>query len=165
VYARDERFGQERLDPDPFEPEPFQREPFGRERIAPGPPVPERSLGELFAELSQETSTLVRQELTLARKEVTQKVSLLGRDVAFVAVGGAIAYGGFLCLLATLVVVLYIILHHWWLSALIVTVLALGGGGLLIQQGLNNLKREDLTPRRTLQSLQQSGEWAKEQVQ
>jgi hypothetical protein len=155
VYARDERFGQERLDPDPFEPEPFQREPFGRER----------SLGDLFAELSQETSTLVRQELTLARKEVTQKVSLLGRDVAFVAVGGAIAYGGFLCLLATLVVVLYIILHHWWLSALIVTVLALGGGGLLIQQGLNNLKREDLTPRRTLQSLQQSGEWAKEQVQ
>jgi hypothetical protein len=35
-------------------------------------PRDDRSLGELFSELAQETSTLVRQEVTLAKTEVTQ---------------------------------------------------------------------------------------------
>jgi len=120
----------------------------------------DRSLGDLFADLSRETSTLVRQEIVLARKEMTQKVSAFGRDAAMIAAGGLIAYAGFLCLLGFLVVALYIVLHHWWLSALIVSLVALGTGGFLIQQGLTALKRVDMSPRRTIESLQQNADWA-----
>ena len=47
----------------------------------------DRSLGELFAELAQETSTLVRQEVELARVELSQKAARVGRDVASLVVG------------------------------------------------------------------------------
>ncbi len=54
----------------------------------------ERSVGELFAELSRDMATLVRQEVHLAKTEVSQKASQMGKDIGFLAVGGAVAYAG-----------------------------------------------------------------------
>ena len=51
----------------------------------------DRSLGELFAELAQETSNLVRQEVELARVELGQKAAQVGRDIASLVLGGAVA--------------------------------------------------------------------------
>ena len=48
----------------------------------------DRSLGELFSELTQETRTLVRQEVDLAKSEMSQKASRLGKDIGFLAAGG-----------------------------------------------------------------------------
>ena len=47
-----------------------------------------RTLGEMFAELSREIRTLVHQEIQLARTELTEKVSRLGKGVGFVIGGG-----------------------------------------------------------------------------
>jgi hypothetical protein len=52
----------------------------------------------------------------------------------------------------------------WWVAALLVGVIVAGIGYGLIQRGLTALKREDLAPRRTLESLQEDAHWAKEQV-
>jgi Putative Actinobacterial Holin-X, holin superfamily III len=54
----------------------------------------DRSLGELFSELAQETSTLVRQEVTLAKIELTHKASTAGRHVGILAAGGALPTRG-----------------------------------------------------------------------
>jgi hypothetical protein len=51
----------------------------------------ERTLGEMFAELSRETRTLVQQELQLAKTELTEKASKMGRGAAFIVGGGLIA--------------------------------------------------------------------------
>ena len=51
-----------------------------------------RSLGELFAELSRHTGNLVRQEIALAKAEVRQQASKVGKDVASIAAGGAIEF-------------------------------------------------------------------------
>lgn len=48
----------------------------------------DRSIGELFAELAQESATLVRQEVQLAKTEMSQKASRVGKDVGFLAAGG-----------------------------------------------------------------------------
>src|SRR5947209_20177576 len=64
----------------------------------------QRSLGELFRELTDETKRLVSQEVELAKTEVKEKLSALGRDVAFIAIGGILAYSGFLVLLAAAVI-------------------------------------------------------------
>jgi len=40
----------------------------------------DRSLGELFSELSQETNTLIRQEVNLAKTEMSQKASRVGKE-------------------------------------------------------------------------------------
>lgn len=124
----------------------------------------DRSLGELFAELSNETSRLVRQEVALAKKELGEKVSHAGKDVGFIVAGALIAYAGFVVFLGFAVIGLYIVTHHWWLSALVVALVVMAAGGFLIMTGKNNLAHEDMTPHRTIESLRQDGEMVKQEA-
>jgi xanthine/uracil permease len=124
----------------------------------------ERSLGDLFAELSRETTTLVRQEVALAKTELTQKATRAGKDVGFLAVGGAVAYAGLLAFVAACILALHLIVHLWWLSAAIIAVVVLAIGYLLVRQGLDRLRQADLAPTQTAESLKQDAVWAKEQM-
>ena len=124
----------------------------------------DRSLGELFADLARESSTLLRQEVQLAKTELSQKVSQLGKDAASVAIGGLVAYAGLLAILAALIIGLAAAGLPWWAAALLVGIIVAGIGYALIQRGLTALKREDLAPRKTIESLQEDAQWAKEQV-
>ena len=124
----------------------------------------DRSLGDLFADLSRETTTLVRQEIALAKVEMTQKAKSAGKDVAFLAVGGAVLYAGLLAFLAACILALNLIVHLWWLSAAIIAACVLIIGYVLVMRGINNLKKGDLVPSQTLQTLKQDAEWAKEQA-
>ena len=123
----------------------------------------ERSLGELFGELGREVGDLVRAEIALARVELTDRASRFGRDAGMLVAGGLIAYAGFLVLLGAITLVLALWLPLW-ASALIVAVVVLAAGGLLVKRGLDDLKRADLTPVRTMATLRQDVEWAKEQA-
>lgn len=123
----------------------------------------ERSLGELFSELANQTSTLVRQEVALARTEMTHKAAALGKDAGMIGAGGVLALGAYFALVAALIIILDIWLPLW-ASALIVAVVLGGIGFVLIQQGLNAIKRVDLTPRQTIATLKDDAQWAKEQT-
>ncbi len=124
----------------------------------------DRSLGELFSDLSREIITLVRQEITLARTELGQTASKVGRDISFLAVGGLVIYAGFLALLATVVIILATIGLPWWLSALIVGLVVAGIGYYLVKRGLDALKKENFAPQKTIETLKGDVEWAKEQT-
>jgi xanthine/uracil permease len=123
----------------------------------------ERSIGELFSQLANDTTRLVRQELLLAKVELGQKAADIGRQVGLIALGGAVAYAGLLAIVAALILVLgqYIPV---WLSALVVGLVVLGIGYLLSQQHLNALKHLDPTPRATVETLKEDKEWAKQQM-
>lgn len=123
----------------------------------------QRSLGELFGDLSREISTLFRQEVQLARVEITSKLPKLGKDIGFLVIGGAVAYTGVLALVATAIIALAYALP-WWLAALIVGVVVTAGGLLLVQQGLAALRTESLAPQQTMATLKEDAQWAKEQV-
>jgi len=123
----------------------------------------ERSLGELFAELAQDTSTLVRKEVQLAKTEMSQKASRVGKDVGFLAAGGAVAYAGLLALLAGVIVLLGQVIPMW-LAALLVGLVVAGVGYFLVRRGLDALKREDLAPRQTIETLKEDRQWAKDQT-
>jgi len=122
-----------------------------------------RSLGELFSELAQETSTLVRQEVDLAKTEMGQKASRVGKDVGFLAAGGAVAYAGLLAILAGVIVVLDTFLPLW-LAALLVGLVVAAVGYFLVKKGLDALKREDVAPRQTIETLKEDGQWIKDQT-
>jgi uncharacterized membrane protein YqjE len=124
----------------------------------------ERSLGELFSDLAQQTGTLVRQEVQLAKTEMTQKATAVGKDIGFLAVGGLIAYAGLLALIATIIIILGTVGLPWWLAALIVTVVVLAIGGILVQRGLSALKQQRMAPEQTIQTLKEDRQWAKEQM-
>jgi xanthine/uracil permease len=123
----------------------------------------ERSLGELFSELAQETSTLVRQEVNLARTEMTQKASRAGKHIGILAAGGAVAYAGLLAILAGVIVLLDNVMPLW-LSALLVGIVVAVVGYVLVRRALEALKRDDFAPRETIETLKEDQRWAKDQT-
>jgi len=124
----------------------------------------DRSIGDLFGDLTRDMGTLVRKEVQLAKTEVTQSASKMGKDVASMAIGGAIAYAGLLVLLAALVIILGTIGVPWWLSALLVGLIVTGVGVVLIMRGREALKQVNLAPKQTMQTIKEDAEWAKEQT-
>lgn len=124
----------------------------------------DRSLGQLFGDLSRQLSTLIRQEITLARTEMTSRIGSAGRGAAMVGVGGALAYAGLLVFLAAVALVLIEAGITPWLAVLIVAIVTLAIGGALAAYGRSEIARTDLTPRRTIETIQDDAEWAKERI-
>jgi hypothetical protein len=123
------------------------------------PRTEERSLGELFAELSRDTGLLVRKEVELATTELTAKAKVAGTHAATVAAGGALAHAGLLVLLAALVSLLAKFGIDVWLSAAIVAALTIGVGYFLVNKGLANLRQASLAPTQTIQSIKETTSW------
>ena len=124
----------------------------------------ERSLGDLFSDLSRETTTLVRQEVQLAKAELTQSATEAARGIGMLVAGGAVAYAGLLFLL--LAIVFGLIEAGWdpWLSALVVGLVVVVIGAVLVLRARESLKPANLAPRRTVETLKEDQEWAKEQI-
>jgi membrane protein len=119
----------------------------------------ERTLGEMFAELSRETRTLVQQEIQLAKTELADKASQLSKGAGMVVAGGLIAYGGLLAIIASVVLVLNVLGLPAWAAAIVGGALLAGAGYLFIRSGLAALRPQDLTPRQTIETLKEDAQW------
>jgi|SwirhirootsSR3_FD_contig_81_2821335_length_1801_multi_3_in_0_out_0_2 hypothetical protein len=124
----------------------------------------ERSLGDLFSDLSRETTTLVRQEVQLAKAELTQSATEAARGIGMLVAGGAVAYAGLLFLLLAIVFGLIEVGLDAWLSALVVGLVVVAVGAILVLRARESLKPANLAPRRTVETLKEDQEWAKEQI-
>lgn len=128
----------------------------------------ERSIGQLLKELRDETTTLLRQEVDLAKTEMAEKASRTGRNLGALAVGGGVAFLGALALLAAVIYGLTSLLNQFmsvgvaiWLAPLLVGLVLAAIGYSMLQKALATLKQESLTPQRTTQTLQENKEWLK----
>jgi hypothetical protein len=124
----------------------------------------ERSLGDLFSDLARETGTLVRQEVQLAKAELTQSAIEASRGAAMLAAGGLVAYAGLLFVLLAIVYGLIETGMDPWLSALIVGLVVVAIGAVLLLRGLESLKPENLAPQRTVETLKEDKAWVQEQI-
>jgi uncharacterized membrane protein len=125
----------------------------------------ERSIGELFGQLTQDMTLLVRQEIQLARTEMSEKISRVTANLLSVGAGGFVAYLGGLALVGALILAIRDLANislAW--SALIVGAVLAIIGYVMLQKGLKELKRVDLAPRRTVETLKDDVQWAKEQT-
>jgi hypothetical protein len=124
----------------------------------------ERSIAELFGGLSQDVALLVRQEAQLAKNEMQQKLSKVTTDLVSLASGGIVALLGGLALTAAIILLLIDPIGvKPWLAAMIVAALLGIVGWVLVQRGLKDLKRTDPAPRRTMETIKDDIQWAKEQ--
>jgi uncharacterized membrane protein YqjE len=123
----------------------------------------DRTLSDLFADLSRDARILVRQEVELAKVELKEKGAQAAKGIGMIVAGGAVVYAGFLFLLATFVITLAQFMPLW-LAALIISVIVLVAGILLIQQGQSALQQGELKPRHTVETLKENKEWAQEQL-
>lgn len=130
----------------------------------PSMPVPERSVGELFSDLSQQLSTLFRQEVLLARTELADRTKHLMRDVAIIGAGAALAWTALTVFAAMLVLALIDADVRPWLAALIVTVALAVIGSLTAMSGLRAMRRRTVTPVATMDSVKETAQWIKKET-
>jgi mannose/fructose/N-acetylgalactosamine-specific phosphotransferase system component IID len=123
----------------------------------------DRSLSDLFSELSRETAQLVRKEVELATVEMTTKARKAGAAASIAAAGGALIHAGLLVLLAAIVIGLAQVGVSPWLSALIVAILTMGVGYMLVNSGRAQLQRTSVAPTQAIESLKETASWTTRQ--
>lgn len=135
--------------------------------------VEDRSIAGLFKALRDETATLFKQEVALAKTEMTEKATCVARNVAYLAVGGLVAYAGVLFILLGLSALLSWGLAAaglsqamaFWLGPIIVGIVVGIIGFVLVQKGRATLTQASLKPEKTIQSLQEDKAWTQQKLQ
>lgn len=125
----------------------------------------ERSLGELLTGLTTDLSTLLRQEVQLAKVETLENLARATKSMALMAAGGFVLYAGFLTLVAALVTGL----TAWfglslWLSALIVGAVLAIVGAILLQSGRSTMQQVNVVPEQTVETMKENVEMIKEKT-
>ena len=124
----------------------------------------ERSIGELLKQLSQETTTLVRQELELAKAEMAQKGKQAGVGAGMLGGAGVSALLGLAALTAAAIAALDAAMPLW-LAALIVGLVWLAVAGVLGLRGKTKVQAATPpVPEQTQESVKEDVEWAKTQA-
>lgn len=126
------------------------------------PDVENESLGSIVSRVSSDLSTLMRQELALAKAELTEEAKTAGKGAGMLAGAGVAGWMAILFLSMTLMWALGNAMDLTW-AALIVTVLWAVVAGVLAIQGRNTLKQVNPKPEATVQSLKEDAQWLKAQ--
>lgn len=126
------------------------------------PPDADQSLPDLLKQLSEETQTLVRLEIALAKAEMTEKGKQAGKGAGLFGGAGLLGLGAFGALTACLIALLATALGHVWLAALIVAVVYAVIAAVLAKQGQKEIKQAGpAAPEQTIETLKEDAQWAK----
>lgn len=124
--------------------------------------VQDSSAGELVKQLSEQVSRLVRDELRLARLEMTSKGKRAGLGIGMLGGGGVLAMYGTGCLLASAIIALAIAVPAW-LAALIIGVAVLAASAAAALLGKAKLsKATPVVPEQAVDSVRAAVEEIKE---
>jgi hypothetical protein len=144
--------------------DPAHQLPRGRGDGVYGEPTGQSGLMDLLRSLAEDVSTLVRQEIGLAKLEAARTARRLAADSAWIAVGVAVAAVGALCLVLAMALGLGALLGSYWLGTLLTGLfLVLLGGGFTFK-GVRDLRKLELAPKETTESLRQDARWAREEA-
>lgn len=131
----------------------------------------DRTLGELLRELSGEGRTLVRQEVELAKTEMSEKLGVYARNAASMAVGGALLLVAGIALATAVIYGLIVLFDSFmafeiavWLGPLVFAAVVGAIGWSMIKKGRETLARESVVPQRTIATLREDKEWVQSKV-
>ena len=125
----------------------------------------ERSIGELFTKLSDETSTLIRQEMALARAELTEKGKEAGKGAGLFGGAGAVGLLGAGAVTAGIVLLLDLAIAAW-LAAIIVGLIYVAVAALLGLKGRDRMQAATPpVPEQTVDTVKEDVQWAKTRAQ
>jgi putative copper export protein len=119
----------------------------------------DRSLGELISDLSQQTADLIKQEMRLAKTEIGEKLSDVGRHAMMI--GASIAFGLAAVIAVAAAIALFLVdlgVQPW--GAAIITAAVMGlAAYTLAQSGISALRKKSITPVETIHSLKETTQW------
>ena len=130
------------------------------------------SIPTLLRELRDETTTLLRQEVALAKTEMKENVSRMSGHAMHIAVGGFVAYAGIIVLLIGIGHLLGAVLVKagmdaqvaQWLSPTLVGLVVAIIGWVMLSKAKHAIAHDDLAPRRTIDSLRDNKQWAQSKL-
>ena len=130
------------------------------------------SIPNLLRDLRDETTTLFRQEVALAKTEMKENVSRMTGNAVKIAVGGFVAYAGVIVLLIGIGHLLGALLIRagldeqvaQWLAPSIVGLLVAIIGWIMLSKAKNAIAHDGLAPRQTIDSMRENKEWAQSKL-
>ncbi len=129
------------------------------------PPMSDQSIAELLKQLSEQTSTLVRQELDLAKAELTVKGKQAGIGAGMFGAAGVVGLYAVGALTAAIVLALSLAMKGW-LAAVIVAAAYGAVAGILALAGKGRVQQAvPPTPERTVQTVKEDVESTKRRAQ
>lgn len=123
----------------------------------------DRSIGALISGLLGDIRLLFSQEIDLAKRELSQKVSAIAKSAVSIAVGAVVAMGGLFILMAALVLVLDLFMPAW-VAAFVLALAFLGIGGIILFLGIQKLRTMTYVPERTVKTVEEGVQRVKERV-
>ncbi len=122
-----------------------------------------RSFGELVSALVTGVGKMFRQEIDLAKVEMSKKAVLALKDATYLIIGAVLAFAGFLALIAAAIAALALAIPVW-AAALVIGILVLATSVSFALKGISDLRRENFVPETTVETLKEDVRWAKEQI-
>ena len=126
-----------------------------------GPPdSAEKKLGDIVGEVSAKASLLVREEIELAKAEVTETGKKAGIGVGMFGAAGIVGFLAFAALTACFVLALALAVDAW-LAALIVAAVYGATAAVLAIRGKEKVKQATPPAPQTVETVKEDIEWAK----
>lgn len=123
--------------------------------------LPRESFGQLLTQLATHSSALIRDEMALAKQEMRESLRSLRLGVATLAMGALIGWIALVTLAAAAVIGLATFMHPGYAALIVGSGLAIIGGSISLI-GINRLKRTNLTPEQTMETLEEDKQWLKQ---
>lgn len=121
------------------------------------------SLGDTVTEIIKDLQDIVRGEVQLAKTEVKEEASKMGKGIGMIAGAAIVALVGFIFLMLGVTYLLNKSLEMW-MAAGIVGLALLIIGGIVAMVGKGRMDEANLVPEKTVESLKEDKEWASQQI-
>jgi uncharacterized membrane protein (DUF485 family) len=130
------------------------------------------TIAELLKDLREEGVLLLREEITLAKKEISEKISSTALNVTYVAGGALVAY----CAITFLLLAISSLISHQLLAngvsigwaiffGLLIVGLVIGAiSVVMIVKGVETLKKLSFVPEKTVETLKEDKKWAQHKI-
>jgi uncharacterized membrane protein YqjE len=123
----------------------------------------QRSFADVLQDIVGNLQQIIRSEFRLARAELKEKAGRAAKPATILATGAILGFYGLGFLLLAIVYALSIALPIW-LAALIVATLLIIISAILVVSGRNKLKQIQPLPEKTVETVKENVQWAKDQM-
>src|ERR1700680_4086855 len=125
--------------------------------------VQDRSFSDVFQDILHNVQEIVRSEVRLAKTEVREEAVKAKSSAALLGGGTVAGLYAILFLLLVIVYALALVMPNW-AAALIVGAALAVGATLMLTSGVKRFKLIHPTPERTVETIRENVEWAKQQA-
>ena len=126
-------------------------------------PQPQRRVSDVLQDIVGNVQQIIRSEVVLAKVEIKEKAQRASKPAAVLATGTVLGLYGLGFLLLAAVYALSLVVAAWLAALIVGGVLAIGGG-ILVGKSRQALREIDPIPKKTVETVKENVQWAKDRI-